>query len=98
GRVVGQVAGESLVQGLIGGAAGLVIGFAGIVAINLIAPTISTAPADPFSQRGGEGGPMVSGPAGGAFAPGGMQSGADIVLQAPVTLWVVVAAVGIAVL
>ena len=98
GRVVGQVAGESLVQGLIGGAAGLVIGFAGIVAINLIAPTISTAPADVFSQRDVEGGAMVSGPAGGPFAPGGMQSGADIVLQAPVTLWVVVAAVGIAVL
>ncbi|WP_194411134.1 ABC transporter permease [Microbacterium cremeum] len=98
GRVVGQVAGESLVQGLIGGAAGLVIGFAGIVAINLVAPTISTAPADALSRPGGEGGPMVSGPLVSTFAPGGMQTAADIVLQAPVTLWVVVAAVGIAVL
>ena len=44
GRVVGQVAGESLVQGLIGGVAGLVIGLAGIAVINVISPTISSAP------------------------------------------------------
>lgn len=99
GRVVGQVAGESLVQGLIGGAAGLVIGFAGIVAINLIQPTISTAPSGAFGPRGGDGGPMLSGPGGGgAVSVATSQSSADIVLQAPVTLWVVVAAVGIAVL
>lgn len=99
GRVVGQVAGESLVQGLIGGAAGLVVGFAGIVAINLIAPTISTAPTGAFGPRGSEGGPMLSGPGGGAVTPIGMApSSTDIVLQAPVTVWVVVAAVGIAVL
>ena len=39
-RIVGQVAGESLVQGLIGGAAGLALGLAGIWVVNLIAPTI----------------------------------------------------------
>ena len=39
-RVVGQVAGESLVQGLIGGAAGLALGLVGIWVINLIAPTL----------------------------------------------------------
>ncbi|MFB7886067.1 ABC transporter permease [Microbacterium sp. NPDC056057] len=97
GRVVGQVAGESVVQGAIGGVIGLVIGFAGIIAINLISPTISTAPAaQGFSPDGGPTGPMGGG--GGAFG-GVMQSaGTDIVLSAPITLWVVVAAVGIAVL
>ncbi len=96
GRVVGQVAGESVVQGLLGGVAGLVVGFAGIIAINVIAPTISTAPAtQSFGPGGGGEGPAGSGPFGNAMMP---QTGADIVLQAPVTLWVVVAAVGIAVL
>jgi ABC-type antimicrobial peptide transport system permease subunit len=96
GRVVGQVAGESVVQGLIGGVAGLVIGFAGILAINLIAPTISTAPATESFGPGGAGGTVSRG---GPFGAAAMQqSGADIVLQAPVTLWVVIAAVGIAVL
>ncbi|MDR7186650.1 ABC-type antimicrobial peptide transport system permease subunit [Microbacterium trichothecenolyticum] len=97
GRVVGQVAGESVVQGAIGGVIGLVIGLAGIIAINLISPTISTAPvAQGFSPDGGQTGPMGGG--GGAFG-GVMQSaGTDIVLSAPITLWVVVAAVGIAVL
>ncbi|WP_347976051.1 ABC transporter permease [Microbacterium sp. ProA8] len=95
-RVVGQVAGESVVQGLIGGVAGLVIGFAGILAINLIAPTISTPPATESFGPGGAGGTVSRG---GPFGAAAMQqSGADIVLQAPVTLWVVIAAVGIAVL
>ncbi|KQZ83353.1 hypothetical protein ASD56_13740 [Microbacterium sp. Root166] len=88
-RVVGQVAGESLAQGLIGGAAGLLIGFLGIWAINAIAPTISAAPA---------GGPDTEGGPRGGFA-GTLQQGAtEIVLHAPVTLWVVAAALGLAVL
>lgn len=98
GRVVGQVAGESVVQGLIGGVVGLVIGFAGILAINLISPTISTAPSTETFGPGGDGAQMPGGGPG-TFGDAVMQqSGADIVLQAPVTLWVVVAAVGIAVL
>ncbi|MFK4808346.1 ABC transporter permease [Microbacterium sp. ZW CA_36] len=98
GRVVGQVAGESVVQGLIGGVVGLVIGFAGILAINVIAPTISTAPSTQSFGPGGDGAQMPGGGPG-TFGNAVMQqTGADIVLQAPVTLWVVVAAVGIAVL
>lgn len=98
GRVVGQVAGESVVQGLIGGAVGLVIGLAAIVTINLIAPTIQTASAAESFGPGGDGGRV--GPGGGAFgdAVTQMQGGADVVLQAPVTPWVIVLAVAIAVL
>ncbi|WP_091225907.1 ABC transporter permease [Microbacterium sp. 3J1] len=94
GRVVRQVAGESMIQGLIGGAVGLVLGIAGIVAINLIKPTVAASTAG-----AGESGPggMGGGPTGG----GGMfqtAQAADIVLQAPFTPWVLVAAVGLAVL
>ncbi|QIG40189.1 ABC transporter permease [Microbacterium sp. 4R-513] len=88
GRVVGQVAGESVVQGLLGGAAGLIIGLAGIWAINLISPTISSAPAAPQNGPGGAG-PGLLGDLG--------TTTSDIVLSAPVTTWVVVAAVGLAI-
>ncbi|MDW4571270.1 ABC transporter permease [Microbacterium sp. M3] len=94
GRVVGQVAGESVVQGVIGGVAGIVIGLAGIVTINLISPTISTAP----STEGMPGGGSLPGGGGGPFGAAMTSSSTDIVLQAPVTLWVIVVAVGIAVL
>ncbi|GAA5197196.1 ABC transporter permease [Microbacterium jejuense] len=97
GRVVGQVAGESVVQGLIGGVLGLVIGFAGILTINLISPTISAAPSGQ-NFGGGDGGPQMGGPGGGGGFMGTVQTTTDIVLNAPVTIWVVVAAVGIAVL
>ncbi|WP_314454024.1 ABC transporter permease [uncultured Microbacterium sp.] len=95
GRIVRQVAGESLVQGLLGGVAGLILGLGGILLVNVISPTISvsgeaTAP----GQGGGEG----FGPGGpGGFGQAAAQA-TDIVLSAPVTPIVVVAAVGIAVL
>ncbi|MEE6388230.1 ABC transporter permease [Microbacterium paraoxydans] len=92
GRVVRQVAGESMVQGLLGGAAGLVLGLAGILIITVVQPTVAAA-----STAVG-GGPDGGGGFGG---PGGMAPGAetaDIVLQAPLTPWVLVAAVGLAVL
>ena len=93
GRVVGQVAGESVIQGLIGGAIGLAVGLAGIWIINLISPTISsTAPSTGQAGPGQGGGPM-----GGGFGGMAQQAAADVVLHAPVTLWVVAAAVGIAI-
>ena len=94
GRVVRQVAGESMVQGLIGGVVGLALGIAGIVVIDLVKPTVAAAAAS--TAEGGPGG-MDGGPTGG----GDMfqtQQAADIVLQAPFTPWVLVAAVGLAVL
>jgi putative ABC transport system permease protein len=94
-RVVGQVAGESLAQGLIGGAAGLALGLIGIGLINAISPTISTAPEAVTGPNGAVGPVMVQGgPALGAFS----QGTTEIVLSAPLTVWVVVAAIGLAVL
>jgi putative ABC transport system permease protein len=96
-RVVGQVAGESVIQGLIGGVAGLVLGFAGIVAINLISPTISAAPPAGPATQGGPGGDTMVAP--GGFSGGVLsQQNAEIVLHAPVTPWVVLAALGLALL
>lgn len=91
GRVVGQVAGESVVQGLIGGAVGLVVGLAGVWAINVIQPTISAAPT---AQPGPGGGPGGGGP---GFIQELSATTTDIVLTAPVTAWVIVAAVGLSI-
>ena len=67
----------------------------GIWAVNLAAPTISTAPSADAMTQGGPGG---AGPGGGGFAAMlSPEASAEIVLQAPVTLWVVAAAIGLAV-
>jgi ABC-type antimicrobial peptide transport system permease subunit len=98
-RVVGQVTGEALVQGLIGGAAGLLIGLAAIWVINLAAPTIGTAPAETATGRGfGPGAEGGGGFGGGGFgAPALASTPTEVVLSAPLTGWIVVAAVGLAV-
>lgn len=113
-RIVGQVAGESVVQSLIGGVIGVAVGLVGILVVNLAAPTLSAA-ATATSAGGGFGGPgtgaagsatdAAAGAVEGAQAmPGGFGGGqaaaatTDIVLQAPVTLWIIVIAVGIAIL
>lgn len=90
-RITGQVAGESLVQGLIGGAAGLALGFIGIGVVNAIAPTLATT-----SVPDGTAGPMGGGFAG-APSPFDAQA-TEVVLTAPVTATVVALAVGLAVL
>jgi len=101
GRVVGQVAGESLVQGLIGGAAGLVLGLGGILIVNIISPTIAVTAAGGTGERGGAGG-GAGGFGGGGYGGGGFGRAAaqasDVVLHAPLTPTIIVAAVGIAIL
>ncbi|GII99205.1 FtsX-like permease family protein [Sediminihabitans luteus] len=73
GRVVGQVAGESLVQGLIGGVAGLALGLVGIGVINALGITLSGATGTGGFTFGGPGG---FGGAGGAGADAGAGPGA----------------------
>jgi putative ABC transport system permease protein len=103
-RVVGQVAGESLVQGLIGGAAGLVTGLAGIWVINLVAPTLggsattgTLAGGPAMAGPGGDGGATASGPFGDRLADAAGAT-TEVVLNAPVTISVVAIAIGLAVL
>jgi ABC-type lipoprotein release transport system permease subunit len=99
-RIVGQVAGESVVQGLIGGVIGAVVGLAGIIIINVIAPTLTggassggagriamQAGTDLAQQSGGFGGP-----------PGAAtQSVAEVTLNAPVSVDIIFIAVGLSV-
>ena len=111
-RVVSQLAGESAVQALIGGAVGLILGLGAIAVINVISPTIA-AGSSPMMGGGsaGAGGTPDGMPArpegmpdfgGGSGMPGfgGMasQAASEITLHAPVTLWVVAAALGLSVL
>ncbi|WP_454859913.1 ABC transporter permease [Promicromonospora soli] len=109
-RVVGQVAGESVVQGLIGGAVGLALGALAVWAVNLAGITLSGAsggltmggPMPAGAVQGGDtapdgGGGAAFGERADAFA-GAAGNAVDTVLQAPVSLWIVLAAIGLAVL
>lgn len=93
-RITGQVAGESLVQGLVGGAAGLALGFVGIGVVNAIAPTLGTTSVPGSAAAGGPMGVVQ----GGGSPFDAMQASTEVVLTAPVTATVVVLAVGLAVL
>lgn len=96
GLVVRQIAGESVMQGLLGGIVGVLLGLAAAAAIGAagisLDATLSTA-----SQAAGG----FPGPPGGGGPPGTEQA-ADVVntvtLGAPVSFGVVLAAVGLAVL
>lgn len=112
-RITRQVAGESLVQGLIGGVVGVAVGLLGIVVVNAIAPTLSASAAS--SSGPGAGGPggvpgsaataaagtAVEGGAatgGGGFGQQMAQATTDIALHVPITLSIILIAVGLAVL
>lgn len=108
GRIVRQVAGESFVQGIIGGALGVLVGLAGLLIVNLVGPTLTASAArrtafpGGFGGSGGPGG-GTGGPAGGGFGGGGFGQRAaaatsDVVLHAPVTVTIILIAVGLAVL
>jgi ABC-type antimicrobial peptide transport system permease subunit len=84
--VVRQVAGESLVQGALGGMVGAAIGLAGAAIVDAIGPTLEAS----VEQRSSGGF--------NPFGQGAVSSGStDIVLGAPVDLALLVLAVGLAV-
>ncbi|GAA3593685.1 ABC transporter permease [Klugiella xanthotipulae] len=97
GRIVKQVAGESTVQAAFGAVAGVVIALIGVVVINIIQPTLSATastaatPSD-GPMMGGPGGPMMGGAADAA------SNAVDLALQAPVSVVVILIAVGLALL
>ncbi|WP_334172394.1 ABC transporter permease [Sinomonas sp.] len=108
GRIVRQVAGESLVQSLIGGVAGIAVVLIAVVVINMVAPTVTAgaggargfgaaarAAGNAAGQNGAGGG--FGGGGGGGFAGLG-GSATHVALGAPVTPAVVLIAVGIAIL
>jgi putative ABC transport system permease protein len=73
GRIVRQVAGESLVQGVLGGVIGVVVGLVGILVINLAGPTLtsSTSPIGRFAGFGGGNGAFGGGAGGTGTGTGG---------------------------
>jgi putative ABC transport system permease protein len=87
-RIVRQVAGESLVQGLLGGVVGVVVGLVGIAIVDALAPTLSATA-----------GATTAGPgAGGPGGPGQQVAEATAVaLHVPVSIGVVLLAVGLSV-
>lgn len=107
-RVVGQIAGESLARALIGGLAGLALGLGAIAIINIVSPTLHTggASASATGMANMQGGGPGGGSGGGMGGMGGMggnamstlASSSDITLHAPLTIWIILAAVGLAIL
>ena len=95
GRVVRQVAGESLAQGLIGGAIGVSLGLIGIAVINALGITLS-------AEAGVS--TAFTGAGGGGFRGGLGQQGeavtnaTDVVVSAPISVDIIVVAVLLAIL
>jgi ABC-type antimicrobial peptide transport system permease subunit len=91
--VVRQVTGESLLQGLLGGALGVALGIGGAFLVGALAPTLeATVGADEGSPGAG---PRLIGP----FGQGAVEAAStDVTLDAPVSVGLVLAAVGLALL
>ncbi|MDN3309795.1 ABC transporter permease [Microbacterium oryzae] len=88
GRVVRQVAGESLVQGALGGVIGVVLGVVGALIIDAVHPTVAAGASDTASGMGGMG---PGGPAGLDMTT------SEIVLSAPLDVGIIALAVVLAV-
>jgi putative ABC transport system permease protein len=93
--VVRQVTGESLIQGLIGGIAGVALGLGTAALIGALAPTLKATVAQAATQTAGVG----PGPGGfAAFGQGTVQAGSTAVsLGAPVGLGLILLAVALAI-
>ncbi|MGH3132948.1 MAG: ABC transporter permease [Gaiellaceae bacterium] len=88
--VVRQVTGESLLQGLLGGALGVLLGIGGAYLARSLVPSLEAT-----VERAAPDGPRVFGPFGqGALEP----ASTDVALDAPVSIALVLGAVGLAVL
>jgi ABC-type antimicrobial peptide transport system permease subunit len=104
-RIVRQVVGESLVIGVIGGAAGIGLGFAGAALVGAFSPTLtaSVGQATGSAMPGGArsfGGPPGGFGGGGGFAGGGFRrlpSAATPTVHVPLTATVTIGAVAAAV-
>jgi ABC-type antimicrobial peptide transport system permease subunit len=88
--VVRQVTGESLLQGLLGGALGVVLGIGGALLVGALAPSLEATVAAAAAE-----GPRFVGPFGqGAVEP----ASTDVALDAPVSITLILGAVGLALL
>jgi len=105
GRVVRQVAGESLAQSLIGAAVGTIIGAVASLVISAVGITLSASGASGGTGQADAGSQPTGMPTGGAFG-GGMGGGmsttavtaSDVTLTAPLNPTVILLAIALAVL
>src|ERR1700722_14423333 len=99
-RILSQIMGEALTIGLIGGAAGVALGFGGAALVQALAPplTATTAPSTPSGPAGAAGSAGGGPGAGGGFAHAAQSTAhtVSVHLTAPVTLTVVLLAVVLA--
>ena len=97
GRIVSQVLGESVVTGILGGALGVGLGFAGVAIIDKIAPKLSATV--PSAAGGGGLQTQVAGP-GGASGPvtGAGPAASHATIAVPMSASVTVTAIVLAVL
>ena len=98
-RIVGQVVGESLVIGVIGGAAGIALGFAGSALVGVFAPTLTASVGSATGSATPGGARSLGGPPGG-FGGGFRQlaSAATPTVHVPLTATVTIGAVAAAVI
>ncbi|MFF0016189.1 ABC transporter permease [Streptomyces sp. NPDC005374] len=89
-RVTRQVVGESMVNGLLGGALGIGLGLAAAYAVTMVSPKLT-------AQLGNTGGGGAGGPGGGGPGRQSTQSTMEIALTAPVSMTTIALAVGLAV-
>jgi putative ABC transport system permease protein len=100
-RIVGQVVGESLVIGVIGGAAGIALGFAGSALVGVFAPTLTASVGSATGSATPGGARTFGGPPGGFGGGGGFRplaSAATPTVHVPLTATVTIGAVASAVL
>jgi len=91
-RIIAQVMGESMVIGIIGGAAGIALGFAGAAIITAVAPELSASIPNSNSPR------VVSAGGGGAISGHAFPQAAAQTVGVPMSASVTVAAIVAAVL
>ncbi len=99
-RIVGQVMGETLVIGLVGGAAGIALGFAGAALVStFVGPLSATTGQSPGSASPGFGPPGGRSGGGGPFGRAANDAAKTILvhLDTPVTISIIVLAVLLAV-
>jgi ABC-type lipoprotein release transport system permease subunit len=96
GRVTRQVMGESLVNGLLGGALGIAVGLGGAYLVTAISPTLTAELGAGALNSGGPGGTRMLGGPGMSAARDGGGSTLDIALTAPVSVTTVGLAVVLA--
>jgi len=97
-RIVGQVLGESVTTGILGGALGVGLGFAGVAIIDKIAPKLSEAL--PSSSGAGQLQQTTAGPGGVVNGPAGAAAShatVSVPMSASVTIGAIVLAVVLAI-